>query len=205
MDLRIALTHRLSRHACQLRHLDKPLQAQARLNRLTGALRVANRVHVRAHLLHNAPLLRQRLAHRHAGLFAAHAIKLGASVRNAALLIHDDRHIQIVAQTHLIVIRVMRRRDLHRAGTQLTVHVIISDHLQLQVIAERVIKLLANQMGVALILRVNRNSNIPQHRLHTSGCNHQVRLIIIERAVADGDKLTLNVLVHHLNVRHRSL
>ena len=205
VDDGVAGAHGVAGHLRQLVDLDKPLQRKPRLDRLAGALRVAHGVHVRAHFLDNAALLRQRLAHGYAGLFAGHAVEAGAGIGDAALLVHHDRHVQVVAQAHLVVVRVVRRGDLHRTGAQLHVHVIVRDDLKLQILAQRVLEDLADEVRVALVFRVHGDSDVAKHCLHTGGGNDQVRLVVVERAVADGDELALDVLVHHLDVGDSSL
>ena len=162
---------------------------------------MAHGVHVGAHLLDNAALRRERLAHRDAGVLAGHAVKLGACVGDTALLVHHDGHVQVVAQAHLVVVGVVRRGDLHRAGAQLHVHVVVGNDLDLHAVAQRVLEDLADQVRVALVVRVDGDSDVAKHGFHARGGHDQVRLVVVQRAVADGDEFALDVLVHHLDVR----
>ena len=107
-----------------------------------------------------------------------------------------------MALAHGEVIRIVRRRDLHRAGTELAIHVIIGDDLNLQVLAERVVQNLAHQVRVALILRVHGNCHVTQHRLHTSRRHNNG---VFPIAVAEGHELAFSVLVLDLNIRDCSL
>ena len=196
----ITLSHGVARGLGHLGHVHEPLQGQARLDRLAGALRVAHGVDVRADFLNNAALFAQCLADLHAGFLAGQAVEAGAGIGNVAGGIDDRGHVQVVAGAHCVVIRVVRRGDLHRTGTEFHVHVVIGDDLELQVITERVRQLLAHQIGVALIVWVYGNSDVAQHGFHTGGGHDEVRFIVIERAIADGDQLALDVLVHDLDI-----
>ena len=200
MDDGVALADCVAGHAGQLGDLHEPLQAQARLDRLASALRVADGVDVRADLFDYAPLLRQSFAHLHAGFLAGQAVKLGAGVSDVAGLVHDDWHVQVVAQAHLVIVRVVGRGDLHCTGAQLPVDVVVGDDLQLQVVAERVIEFLADEVLVALVVRVDGDGDISQHRLDAGGGHDEVRLVVVERTVADGDELALDILVHDLDI-----
>ena len=196
----IALAHGVARGLGHLGYVHEPLQGQARLDGLAGALRVAHGVDVRADFLNNAALLAQRLADLHAGFLAGQSVEAGASIGNVAGGIDNGRHLQVVSGAHRVVIRVVCRGDLHRTGTEFHVYVVIGDDLERQVIAERVRQLLAHQVGVALIVWVDGNGDVTQHGLHAGGGHDEVRFIVIERAIADGHQLALDVLVHHLDI-----
>ena len=67
------------------------------------------------------------------------------------------------------------------------------------------IQFLAHEVGVALIVGVDGNGDIAKHGFHTRGGNNEVRLIVIERAITDGDQLALDVLVDDLDIRNGGL
>ena len=162
-------------------------------------------VNIRTDFLYNTALLTQCLADFHTGFFAGQAVEAGASIGNMAGGIHDGRHVQVVAGAHRVVIRIVRRGDFHRAGTKLHIDVIISDDLELEVIAEWVWQLLAHKIGIAFIVWVNGNGNVTQHGLYTGGGHDEVRFIIIKRAIANGNQLALDVLVDNLDIRDGGL
>ena len=145
---------------------------------------MADRVHIRAHFFNNSSLLSQCFADLDARFFARHAIELGSGISDMTGGVHDRWHVQVVTVAHGVVIRVMRWGDLDGTSTKFRIDVVISDDFQLQIITEWVIKLVADEMSVALIFWVHGNSNVTQHGLNTRGGNHHVWLIVIERAVA---------------------
>ena len=201
----IALTHGVARGLGHLGYVHEPLQGQARLDGLAGALRVAHGVDVRADFLNNAALFAQRFPDLHACFLAGQAVEAGAGIGNVAGGIDDRGHLQVVAGAHCVVIRVVRRGDLHRAGTEFHFYVIIGDDLEHQVIAERVRQLLAHQVGIALIVWVYGDSDVAQHGFHTGGGHDEVRFIVVQRAIADRHQLALDVLVDNLDIRNGGL
>ena len=141
-------------------------------------------MHIRANLFNNASLFRQGLAHLDARFFARHAIELRTGMSDMTCSVHNRWHVQIVALAHGVVIRIVRGSDLDSARTKFRIHVVISDDLQLKIIPEWVIKLVADQICVAFIFRVHGDSNVTQHGLYTGGGYNHVWFIVIERAIA---------------------
>ena len=136
MNHGIALAHGIAGHLGQLFYLDVPLQGQARLNGFTRALGVAHGVNVGELATHDPSLLFQSQADLLARLVAFHAIELSARVGDVPGLVHDLRHGQIVALAQLEVVRIVRRGDLHRTGSEFWVHVVIGHHDHVTVIQE---------------------------------------------------------------------
>ena len=62
------------------------------------------------------------------------------------------------------VVRVVRRRHLHRAGAELAAHPLVENDGNLA-LHQRQAQLLPVQMQVALVLGMNRHGHIAQHRL----------------------------------------
>ncbi len=63
----------------------------------------------------------------------------------------------------------------------------------------------ADEVLVALVLGMDRYCGVTEHRLDASGRDDDVRLVVVERAVAQGNQLTLDVLELHLDVGDRGL
>ena len=78
--------------------------------------------------LEQQPLFSQFLDHGLAGFHAVQADEvLARLLGHRAIRTDDDRDRQFVAQAHLIVVRIVRRRDLHAAGAELRIDEIIRD------------------------------------------------------------------------------
>lgn len=58
----------------------------------------------------------------------------------------------------------------------------------------------ADHIGITLIIWVDCNGNVTQHRLHASGSNHHMGFIIIEGAIADAYEFTLIIGVHNFDI-----
>ncbi len=65
--------------------------------------------------------------------------------------------------------------------------------------------MLADQVPVALVVGVHGDRGVTQHRLDPGGGDHDVRLVVVERAVAERDQLAFDVLVVDLEVGDRGL
>ena len=200
VDGRIALSDGVAGHLRQLLHVHPPLQGKPRFDRLAGALGVADGVHVGVLAGHHAALLLEGQADLLAGFEAVHAIELGARTGNVAGLVEHHRHRQVVALPHREVVRIVRRGDLHRTGAELRIHVVIRDDHHLAVRQEWVRQRGADEVGVALVLRVHRDGHVTQHRFHAGGRDDDVGLVVVEGTVTEADQLALDVLVVDLDV-----
>ena len=63
----------------------------------------------------------------------------------------------------------------------------------------------ADQVAIALVVGVDRDRGIAQHRLDPGGGDHDVGLRIVERAVPERHQLAVDVLVVDLEVGDRRL
>ena len=82
--------------------------------------------------LHQQSLGLQILYHSLAGLVAVHAEVLARNI-DGRVIVHDVDLWQIVAFPILEVVRIMSWCDLHTAGTELFVYILICDHRDLTV------------------------------------------------------------------------
>ncbi len=116
-----------------------------------------------------------------------------------SVLVHDHQAWQVVAAADLEVVRVVRRGDLHRAGAELRVDMLVGDHRDAAA-GQRQLDLGADQVGVALVVGVHRDGGVAEHRLRPGGGDHEG---VVAVAVADGDQLAVVVCVLHLDVGQR--
>ena len=120
-DAHGAVAHGLERRRGERRHLHEPLVGQARLDHGVAAVAMPHRVLVRLDLHERARLARaSRRCARAPRSGRARAAPSGTRPAASVDLAHDavgvdhDRHRQLVPLADLEVVRVVRRRDLHR-------------------------------------------------------------------------------------------
>ena len=77
------------------------------------------------------PKLLQFIQHRPAGLFARHTGKTAAVGIDHCRLTEDVNLLQAVALTHLKVVGVVGRRDLHGTGAKTGIDIVISEQRDL--------------------------------------------------------------------------
>ena len=200
VDDGVALTDGVPGHLGELVDLDPPLLGQARLDGLLGALGVAHGVDVGVDALEDATLLLQRQPDLLTGLEAVQAVEPGTGVRDVAGLVDDLGHLEVVALTHGEVVRVVGRGDLHHACAELGVDVVVGDDDHAASLDERVREGGADEVLVALVVRVDGDGDIAEHGLDTGGRDIGVRALALDIAVAQGDQLTLVVGVDDLDV-----
>ncbi|CAH0325853.1 hypothetical protein SRABI106_04543 [Rahnella aquatilis] len=85
----------------------------------------------------------------------------------------DIDHRQAVTFTDFIVVKVMRRGDLHATRTFLHIGVFIGNNRNTTAY-QRENDLFADQIAVTRIFRVNGNAGITEHGFRTRGGDHQV-------------------------------
>ena len=205
MDDGITAAYRFRCHLGKAIDFNPPLLGQAWLDGLLRALGVAHRVDVGADLLHNPALFPQRLRDSLPRLIPIHAIELGSCVRNMRGLIQDHGHIEVMALPHREVIGVMSRRDLHSTRTEFRIDIIVGNDLHHAAFDKGMRQLFTDEIFVSIIVRVDGNRDVAQHRLNTRRRDNDVRLVVVERTVADGNELTFIVGVHDLNIGDRGL
>lgn len=199
VNLDLAVANRVTGGLGQGLDLDPPLHGQARFDGFAGALGVADAVAVGPLLGDHAALFGEAFAHLHPGFEAVHAVEFGSGVGDLAGLVHDGRHRQVVPQAEFEVVGVVRGCDLHCAGTEFGVDVVVGDDRDLAA-GDRVVERGADQVPVALVLGVHRDRGIAEHGLHPGGGDNHMRLIVVERAVAQRHQFAVDVLVGDLEV-----
>ena len=95
----------------------------------------------------------------------------------------------------------MCRRDLHAAGTEGRIHVIVGDDRHAPA-DNRQYDLLAHQLPVSIVVRVHSNSSIAQHGLRPRCCDHEVPFARGER-VTKVPQVSVFFLLQHFEVGKR--
>ena len=93
----------------------------------------------------------------------------------------------------------MSGRDLHRTRTLLGVGIVVTDDGD-QAADQRQLDHLANQVLQRLVLGVNGNARVTQHRFRPRGGDHD-ELVRALDWIAQVPKIALHFLLHHLEVR----
>ena len=208
VDFRKALGHEtdapvLHRCDCGLRqvlHADKPLLRYERLDRRLAARAVPDRMLMLLRAHECADLLK----FLHELLAAFIAVKprvLSCALTHRAVRIDDDHLFKIVAQPHLKVVRIVRRRHLDRARAECGIDV--------RICKERNAPLhhgqdqrLAHEIFVALIVGMHRHARIAEHRLGARRCNFNVVIHAIN-PIAEMPEMPLLRLMLDLDVGDR--
>jgi hypothetical protein len=190
-----AVADRVARGLGQRAHPDEPLQRLPRLDGGAAPAAVADRVHVRALLGHDPALLAQRAHHGRPGLEPVQALE-GPVRGDHAVLVEDGHGRQVVAAADLEVVRVVRRSHLDRAGAERGVHVLVG-HDRDAPAGQRQLHRLADQAGVACVVRVHRDGGVAEHGLGPGGGDHDRVLTV---TVTDRDELAVVVTMVDLDV-----
>src|SRR5690606_20476999 len=97
---------------------------------------------------------------------------LGAG-QYAGVLVEDVDQRQAVAFADFVVVEVVGWGDLHAAGAELTIHVLVGDDGN-QAVDQRQQHVAADQVPVALVLRVHGHGGVAEHGFRAGGGDHQV-------------------------------
>jgi hypothetical protein len=114
---------------------------------------------------------------------------------------HDVDRVEAVALPDLEVVRVVRRGDLHRAGAELHVDVRVGDDGDLPV-HQRQEDRLADEVGVALVVGVDGDGGVAEHRLG-AGRRDDDAVAAVRGGVAQVRELARVVAVVDLDVGQR--
>ena len=196
-ELDAAVPYRVDGRTGQGHHAHEPLLGNHGLDGGAAAVAGANIVGVGLDLLQIAARL--QVGHDGlAGLVAIHAGVLAAVGGHVGGLVQHLHDGQVVALAHLEVVGVMRGGDLHHAGAELHVHVGIGDDGDL-LVQQGQQHLLAVQVLVALVVRMDGHGGIAQHGLGTGGGQNQ-ELVGAHDGVLQVPEAALLVLILHLGV-----
>ena len=104
-----------------------------------------------------------------------------------------------MADTHLIVVRIMGRSNFYSAGTEFGINIAISDDRNNSV-GSRQTQSFANQIAITRVLRVNCYCSIAGQSFRTGGCNHQAAAFFFNYRVVDVPEMARVVLMLNLDI-----
>ncbi len=110
---------------------------------------------------------------------------------------------ELVALPHLPVVEVVGRGDLHHAGAELPIDIVVGDDGN-AAFRHRQAHRLADQVGVTLVGRVHRHGGVAQQGFRAGGGDGEMTRAVFQR-VADLPDEAVLLLAHHLQVRDRGL
>ena len=193
--------HHLDGGRRELIHAAEPLERDQRLDPLARAMGVGNRVDVGL-LGPQPPLVPQGCDDRLAGLLDHQPGEpLPRRLAHAAVLPDHDDLVEGVGPADLEVVRVVTRRDLQRPGSELGIDMIVGDDLQTAA-DQRQDAVPADQVAVPVVVWVDGDRSVGQHRLGPDGGDGEDALGVVDRVV-DLVERVLHLAVLHLEVRDR--
>src|SRR6185437_13652744 len=108
---------------------------------------------------------------------------------------------QAVAQADLVVVEIVRRRDLDAAGAEGGVDVGVGNDWY-RPVSERQRQAFADEMFVALVVRIHGDGRVAQHRLRTGGGHYDLTRPVFQR-IAQMPKVTFLLLALYFEVGER--
>ena len=138
-----------------------------------------------------------------ARFIAIHALVFAPIFVDNTSIIQHTNHGQVVPYTHFKIVRIVGRRNLHRARTKFPVHIFIRYNGYL-LIDQRQYHGFPNQMRIPLILWMHCYSGVPQHGLGAGG-RYDNAILSIRRRVTDMPQMAGLVFVLHLRIRKSGL
>ena len=157
-EANVTIHDRGDRPVCQRLNLDEPLHREAGLDNIHAAAALADREHVILGVHQES--LDLKISEHSLARFVAIEPGIGGTVLvDARELVHDLQHRQVVSFADHEVVRIMRRRHLHRTCPEFGIREFIGNNRDLA-IDQRKPQLLANQLAVSLIIWTHGHGNI---------------------------------------------
>ena len=129
----------------------------------------------------------------------SHTLVLACFLSHNAIHADNNDARQIVADTHLIVVRIMRRSNFYSAGTEFGINITISDDRNNSV-GSRQTQGFANQVAITRVLRVNCYCSIAGQSFRTGGSNHQAAAFFFNYRVVDVPEMARVILMLNLDI-----
>ena len=199
-ELDVAVRNSLDGRLGERGHFDKPLIARQRLDRRLAAIAAADVVRVVLDLDEIATGL-EVLDDAAARLVAVQPLVFAAEAVDGGVVVHHANLLQPVALADEEVVRVVRGRDLHAAGAEFLIHILVRDDRNLPP-DERKDQRLAHEPGIALVVRADGDGGVAQQRLRTRGGDDDIAVRILD-GITDMPEMTGLFLVLDLGVRKR--
>ena len=214
-EARLSLPHRLQRRAGQRFCVHIPLIGQPGLHRHAAAVAMGHHVDMILDPFQQAEFVHAR-DDPFARLETVKAVQLegfGQFVRRlhaaqeilvvlqqqGGVGVQNVDHRQTVALAHLEVVEVVRRGDLHRAGAGFGIGVLVGDDGDAPA-HQRQDDVLADDVLVALIVRVDGHGGVAQHGFRPCGGHDDMAALLAFHRVFEMPQMALRLGGHHLQI-----
>ena len=184
-------------------HLNEPLGGNLRFNSMTAALAVTDSMGMLFNLNQIAVSL-QVGNDSLAAFLTGHAFVFAGFFSHNAVQADNNDARQVVADTHLIVVRIMGRSNFYSAGTKFGINIAISDDRNNSV-GSRQTQGFANQVAITRVLRINCYCSIAGQSFWTGGCNHQAAAFFFNYGVVDVPEMARVILMLNLDIAQCSV
>ena len=196
VEFDVILHHGLQSGLCHLVHLAEPLHGEFGLNHLVGSLGEAHLVDVILNLDQAASLFQQR-DNGLAGLEAVHADQELCGLAQRAVVVEDVDGLQMVLDTEVVVVDVVRGRDFQCTRAELALYVLIVNQWD-GAVYERHNGAFALVLGVTLVLRMHTDGRVAQDGLGARGGDGDVLARLAFDGIAHVVELGLQLFVNYL-------
>ena len=182
----------------QVVHFDEPLFLYHRLDNGLAAVVCADVVRIvlyankQAHLVEFFDNLRSCR-------ISVHARELTAVFVYRGVVVHDVDFGQVVAFADLEVVRVVRRGNLYNARSEVFFNIFVCNNGYFSV-NKRNFDRFADKVFVSLVVGVNRNGGISEHRFGTCRRKFKITAVFAYNRVFDVPKMTVLLLVFDFRV-----
>src|SRR5712692_10015020 len=204
-----AVLYRLDRGArerfsvrARLVHGDEPLIREHRLDDRLAARAYAHRMPMRFDFFDRSSRLKI-LDDLLAAFLAREALVWPGLGVHPRTRIHHGNLREIMSPPDLEVVRVMRRRDLDRAGTEFAIHRRVRDYRDFAP-DQRQPHRFPNHPTITLVIGIHRDRGVTEHRLRPRRRNCY-RARSVNQRIADIPKAALHIFVIDFEVGNRSL
>ena len=144
-------------------HLDEPLLRDERLDRRMAARAMADSVLMVFDRDERTGFL-EFLDERLAAFVAVHAFVFACTLEHLARIADDLDGLEMMALSHLEIVRIMRWRDFDGARAERLVDILVGEQRDAAA-NDRQDQRLADEILVALVIRVHGNARVAEHRL----------------------------------------
>ena len=179
-------------------HLNEPLGGNLGFNSMTAALAVAYSMGMLFNLNQIAVSL-QVGNNRLTAFLTGHAFVFACFFSHNAVQADNNDARQVVADTHLIVVRIMGRSNFYSTGTKLGINIAVGDNRNNSV-GSRQTQGFANQVAITRVLRINCYCSITGQSFRTGGSNHQAAAFFFNYRVVDVPEMARVILMLNLDI-----
>ncbi|EKD83109.1 MAG: hypothetical protein ACD_39C00886G0003 [uncultured bacterium] len=122
---------------------------------------------------------------------AIHAFELASQLVHYAAFIHYDDLFEVVAPPHLEIVGIVSRSNLNRAGTKRLIDEIVYQNWYFAV-DEWQHEGFADKIGIALVVRIDRNGNVTKHGFW-SGCSYNHVTLAVFAGITNIPEITVGI------------